>query len=427
MRPPAVLVSLLLVLSPALAQKPPELPPTKPAGPKTNAYADFPEPWRSRFTQDWEDEVERLKGLTETGDKRVAESEREVRTLTKQAEKLGNVTGANVYYERALLALDRARQELRKRQQTIRDNKERLDRLLRNSPLYVRPLPKPKYWKEGVYGVCDWEWELPIRQIIDDERLLTTDKESKTDFILKLPTTRGLTDDRVLVMQGWFFNVSGTTRYRTVAGSTRTVFVAEAQLLSSLKPTKSHSREPLAEAPDKAVKPDPGAAESSAAPTMARGAAAYDVFPEPWRGRFVRHWEQEVEDTRNSIRGGQAVAKNRARLADLERNDPPYFGNHGAQYPLDEWKVGDYGWCRRRPLILQVIPPGQVVLGEKAGIPLVLLKVSSTAGLAAGRPFVLDDVVTLVTGMTTYKTATGGTKTVLTAELVKPDSLKKKE
>jgi hypothetical protein len=175
-------------------------------------------------------------------------------------------------------------------------------------------------------------------------------------------------------------------------------------------------------APGKQSGPAPSAIQSGRT-----GAAAYDVFPEPWRSRFVQHWEEEVEATRKSIRGGQAVAKNRTRLAVLERNDPPHFGNHGAQYPLDEWKVGDSGWCRRRPLIIQVLPPDQVLIGEEGGTALVLLKVSSTAGLLAGKPFVLDDVVTLVTGTTTYKTATGGTKTVLTAELVNPASLKKQE
>jgi hypothetical protein len=81
------------------------------------------------------------------------------------------------------------------------------------------------------------------------------------------------------------------------------------------------------------------AAQGAASP-WPTGATAYDPWPEPWRGWLVEAYEAEFHRCKHFLEvaegrvpngGGEkaerAAAEDRARLARVERNDPPYFAS----------------------------------------------------------------------------------------------------
>jgi hypothetical protein len=87
---------------------------------------------------------------------------------------------------------------------------------------------------------------------------------------------------------------------------------------------------------------------------------------------------------------------------------------------LSAWRVGDYGTCDSVPWIIQVVPPDRVLLGNPSEGASVMLRVGSAAGLVDGARFSFKGQLIRVTGTTTYRTVIGGTKTVLTADLLDP-------
>jgi len=204
------------------------------------------------------------------------------------------------------------------------------------------------------------------------------------------------------------------------------------------------------------------------------GAAAYDDFVEPWRSRFIKHWEKEVESVKSylakkpkitprsaSIRTAKErnltteqikairlkEARERAvrdrqaaktRLEKLQNNDPPYFGGI---LQADGLGVGAYGrpeWIDAK--VKQVIDGNQMLVGiedartgDSRYDTWIMLK-CSTVGITDGKFWrggqwkaVTGSELLVVTGTTTYPTAAGGTKTVFTIEPLRLDSLKKKK
>jgi hypothetical protein len=245
----------------------------------------------------------------------------------------------------------------------------------------------------------------------------------------------------------------------------KTLFNALAVLTFALAPHTA--------AQEKPVKPESGAA-TPASTGAKTGATAYDDFPEEWRKRFVKDWEEKASAVKEAAAERVAAAKERvtaaeeslktstakarsgkvvtaqeaqrltkqvkqdkaslesaktrvrdveARLSKAEekQNDPPYF----KAFPsFESCRVGGYGKCGFNPEIFQVID-GKRVLVKSQGSTIVVLTLLTTAGLVDGRNIVLTDKLLNVTGTTTYKTAIGGTKTVFTVEVLDLDSLKK--
>jgi hypothetical protein len=162
---------------------------------------------------------------------------------------------------------------------------------------------------------------------------------------------------------------------------------------------------------------------------------AYAQFAEPWRGKLVERWAKDFRTAR------EAPAK--GRLDRLLSTNPLWLGELGAP---DTWKVGDYGTCLHNAHILQVIPPhhllmdrwegvmpqllvdrrGELELGWKACRSVVKLKVASTEGLVDNRWFGSFAAFIHVYGTTTYRAVDGSDRTVLAAEVLSIDSLKKK-
>ena len=175
------------------------------------------------------------------------------------------------------------------------------------------------------------------------------------------------------------------------------------------------------------------------------GAAVYDDFVEPWRGRFIATWKGEVASIKKGIEryrqlsGDGKTAKERElnyrlllasekRLTSLEKNTNPWIGAiRGGLASPKTWEVGDFGRSAHTPHIVQVLPPDRVLLGAKGEGPLLMMKVRSTAGLLDGRQFDFEGRLLHVTGTTTYKTVSGGTRTVLVAEFVDLESIRKRE
>jgi hypothetical protein len=152
-----------------------------------------------------------------------------------------------------------------------------------------------------------------------------------------------------------------------------------------------------------ATKPDPGTAKPDMGTANAGGkagsggAVGYNSFPEPWRGRLVKDWENEIEAVKKAIENDEkhiekakkykasaiydaqineakamlkkaekSLANDKDHLAQLEANDPPFI--HAIQGTMDKWNVGDYG---RLPAnddtVFQVIDKTTMLVFHKGG------------------------------------------------------------
>ena len=180
-----------------------------------------------------------------------------------------------------------------------------------------------------------------------------------------------------------------------------------------------------------------------AKPKAKIGSAVYDDFVEPWREKFVKAWETEVEQTKGSIKTYNQrarAAKNvstrqynvkllkeaKEKLKTLEKNDPPFVYG-GCQWGSEHWKVGDYGPTGETPAIHQIMDERRMLVGNDPNGPIFILQMESTEGLADGKTIDLHGNFIHVTGTTTYKTVIGASKTVLAVEIVDLNSLKTKD
>ncbi len=172
------------------------------------------------------------------------------------------------------------------------------------------------------------------------------------------------------------------------------------------------------------------------------GATVYDDFEEPWREKFIKAWENEVESTKQSVKTYQQrsrVARSlndkqnnikqmkaaKEKLKTLEKNDPPFLYG-GCQWGCAEWKVGHYGPTSEF-FIFQVIDDRHLLLGYESTGPAFILQMDSTAGLVDGKVLDLRGSFVHVTGTKTYTTVLGSSKSVLAVEIIDVESLKKKD
>ncbi len=178
-----------------------------------------------------------------------------------------------------------------------------------------------------------------------------------------------------------------------------------------------------------------------------RGAAAYEEFTEPWRSRFVETWERAIEHKRNEIKHlskslrrpnsshlTQLYLKSAKKdMVRLKKNNPPYFG----EIPVNGFAVGVYGIPYHiRARVIQVVDSNQMIVGVKdtrtavIGYPIWIMFKYPTAGITDGARLRIWDQFEanpiIVTGTRTYKTASGGTKTLFVVEVLNLNSLKKK-
>lgn len=190
-------------------------------------------------------------------------------------------------------------------------------------------------------------------------------------------------------------------------------------------------------------------------PKPPEGAAVYDVYVEPWKTRFTQDWRREVEKLQTNIRTAtpranavvarridgvrsgwlpanikiaEAILKDarddQVRLSGLLKNDPPFFAAGKTDQDLSMWKEQDYGTCSYKPIILQVTDENYVLLGNQDNPAIVKLQVP-TAGLVDGALYDFGTQFIHVKGKITYFTPYGAKKTVLLAEVLDRNSLKR--
>jgi hypothetical protein len=214
------------------------------------------------------------------------------------------------------------------------------------------------------------------------------------------------------------------------------------------------------------------------------GAAAYEVFREPYRTHLIQNWQQAVDETKTEIRKlteilqtpihtprgtprttdmkkkpgrqnpparreapfgeGQKQKQEEQKaelwrmtrhLKELEENDPPYLHLY-IPATAGRWEVGNFGTpegdSRRQLTVEQVISKNKMLVrcqcpANMEKIPaddtLVLFSGFPTSGITDGKALGMPQFI-IITGTTTYATAAGGTKTVLVVKPLDFNSLK---
>ena len=209
------------------------------------------------------------------------------------------------------------------------------------------------------------------------------------------------------------------------------------------------------------------------------GAAAYDVFKEPYRTKFLENWEKAVSDLKHQIETSQVEQKKKTaettkrlaeqrksmnnkrkwpsasdratlklgaeqikkeqeetkdqtkkltdRLAELETNNPPFL----PYMPRPaSWTVGALGRidCANMTVV-QVIGEDKMLVDVVDGVSpdygsqWVMFSGFSTSRLTDGAGVRIDKPIS-ISKTTTYTTAIGGTKTVLVAEPLDLEAIK---
>ena len=182
------------------------------------AYDTFKEPYRTRFVNDWEAEVKRIK--------------EEIKSYPAKARNVKSKYGTKT-----------AAKEARRYMDSL---KKKLKQLEKNEPPFIRDAPfRPRDWQVGTYGrVFLTSFMRPV-QIINETEMLVDLQDPYTGTSVKwvmfsgFPTAGITDDDKAVNIQGVEFHkpiqITGTTTYGTAAGSTKTVLVVKPLDLDSLK------------------------------------------------------------------------------------------------------------------------------------------------------------------------------------------------
>lgn len=162
-------------------------------------------------------------------------------------------------------------------------------------------------------------------------------------------------------------------------------------------------------------------------PKPKTGAAAFDEFKIPFRSTLIKQWEIRTQQQEKAVRTAKGSKQRKEAsqvLKELKVNNPPYMNFGTMPNWTSPWNVGDYGEFSGGLVIFQVIDD-QTMLASVVSRdnPWVMFKGFSTANLVDGRITAIEGPM-LVTGTTTYKTAAGGTNTVLVVEPLDANSLR---